>query len=76
MINDPVPPVLHNKLPVAAVDNMEVPSQLLTTVTTGAAGTAGAALIVTVLPFETHDAAFFTVTVYVFGTRPPNTGLD
>jgi hypothetical protein len=30
--------VLHNKVPVAVVDNVEVPSQLFTTFTTGAAG--------------------------------------
>jgi len=34
-----VAPVLHNKLPVAVVDNVDVP-QLLVTVTTGAAGVA------------------------------------
>jgi hypothetical protein len=31
-------PVLHNKVPVAVVDNVEVPSQLFTTFTTGAVG--------------------------------------
>ena len=31
-------PVLHNKFPPAFVDSTEVPSQLLTTVTTGVAG--------------------------------------
>ena len=37
-------PVLHNKVPVAVVDNVEVP-QLFTTVTTGADGMAfGAAM--------------------------------
>ncbi len=30
--------LLHNNVPVAVVDNVEVPSQLLTTVTTGVAG--------------------------------------
>jgi hypothetical protein len=30
--------VLHNKVPVAVVDNVEVPSQLFTTFTTGAVG--------------------------------------
>ena len=43
-IEDVVAPVLHNKLPVAVVDNFEEP-QLFTTVTTGAAGVAfGAAM--------------------------------
>jgi hypothetical protein len=31
-------PVLHNKVPVAVVVNVEVPSQLFTTFTTGAVG--------------------------------------
>jgi hypothetical protein len=31
-------PVLHNKVPVADVVNVEVPSQLFTTFTTGAVG--------------------------------------
>ena len=31
-------PVLHNKLPPAFVDNVELPLQLFTTVTTGVAG--------------------------------------
>jgi len=33
-------PVFHNNVPVALVDNTEVPSQLSTTVTTGVEGPA------------------------------------
>ena len=33
-----VPPLLHNKLPEADVDNVDVPSQLLVTFTVGADG--------------------------------------
>ena len=44
MIEEVVAPVLHNKVPVAVVDNVEVP-QLFTTVTAGADGIAfGAAM--------------------------------
>ena len=39
MIEEVVSPVLHNKVPEAVVDNVEVP-QLLTTVTTGVDGIA------------------------------------
>jgi hypothetical protein len=43
-MDEVVSPVLHNKVPVAVVDNVEVP-QLFTTVTTGADGTTlGAAM--------------------------------
>jgi hypothetical protein len=35
---DVVAPLLHNKVPGAVVDNVEVPSQLSTTVTDGAVG--------------------------------------
>ena len=40
MIDEPVEPVLHNKLPPAVVDRVDVPLQLSTTVTTGVAGVA------------------------------------
>ena len=44
VIEEVVAPVLHNKLPVAVVDNFEEP-QLFSTVTTGADGMAfGAAM--------------------------------
>ena len=44
VMDEVVSPVLHNKVPVAVVDNVEVP-QLFTTVTTGADGTTlGAAM--------------------------------
>ena len=33
-----VPPLLHNKLPEADVDNVDVPLQLFTTFTEGAVG--------------------------------------
>ena len=38
VIVEPVEPVLHNRLPVAVVDKVEVPLQLFTTVTIGVAG--------------------------------------
>jgi hypothetical protein len=41
IMDEPVAPVLHNKLPVAVVDKVDVPSQLLTTFTIGVAGIAG-----------------------------------
>ena len=45
VIVEPVEPVLHSKLPPAVVDKVDVPSQLFTTVTTGADGTTlGAAM--------------------------------
>jgi hypothetical protein len=34
----PVEKLLHSSVPVAVVDNMDEPSQLFTTVTTGAGG--------------------------------------
>lgn len=37
MIKDPVEPVLHNKLPAAVVDKVDVPLQLFTTFTIGVA---------------------------------------
>ena len=44
VIEEVLSPVLHNKVPVAVVDNVEVP-QLFTTVTDGADGVAfGAAM--------------------------------
>jgi hypothetical protein len=36
-MDEAVAPLLHNNIPVAVVDNVDVP-QLFTTVTTGAAG--------------------------------------
>ena len=38
VMNEPVEPVLHNKLPPATVDNVEVPLQLSVTDTKGVAG--------------------------------------
>ena len=40
VIEEVLSPVLHSKVPVAVVDNVEVP-QLFTTVTAGAGTTAG-----------------------------------
>ena len=46
VIPEVVAPVLHNNIPVAAVVNVDVPSQLSTKVTTGAAGVVfGAAVL-------------------------------
>ena len=43
IIDEVIAPVFHNKFPVAVVDNVDVPLQLFTTVTTGAEGaTSGA----------------------------------
>ncbi len=61
VIDCPVELVLHNKLPVAVVDNVDVPLQLFTTVTTGVAGITGAALIVAGDAGERHPVAFLTV---------------
>ena len=50
MIDEVISPVLHNKMPVAEVERVEVPLQLFTTVTGGAGvGGLGAAVA---LPFE------------------------
>jgi putative N-acetylmannosamine-6-phosphate epimerase len=38
IMEEVVAPVLHNNVPVAVVDNVEVPLQLLTTFTVGVAG--------------------------------------
>jgi hypothetical protein len=38
VIDDVVAPVLHNRLPVARVESVDVSSQLFTTVTTGVDG--------------------------------------
>jgi hypothetical protein len=52
--------VLHNKVPVAVVDNVEVPSQLFTTFTTGA----GVVLGATPEPCKlVHPLALVVVTV-------------
>ncbi len=44
VIEEVCSPVLHNKVPVAVVDNSEVP-QLFTTVTIGAGTTAGCPMV-------------------------------
>ena len=40
VMDEVVAPVLHNNVPDAVVDKVDVPLQLFTTVTTGVAGTA------------------------------------
>ena len=61
VIEEVVAPVLHNKVPVAVVDNVEEP-QLFTTVTDGADGADGAVLITTLADAtEMHPAALVTV---------------
>lgn len=40
VIGEVVAPVLHNKVPVAVVERVDVPLQLFTTVTPGVAGVA------------------------------------
>jgi hypothetical protein len=41
VMDGPAEPVLHDKLPPAVVDKVDVPLQLLTTVTTGVDGVPG-----------------------------------
>ena len=66
MIELVVSEVLHNNVPVAVVDRVDVPSQLSTTVTTGAAGVAGWVLTTTFDEGnDIHPAALSTVNVYV-----------
>ena len=63
VIVEPVEPVLHNKLPPAVVDKVDVPLQLFTTVTTGVAGVVfGAAMPV---PAALVQLPTVVVTVYV-----------
>jgi hypothetical protein len=59
----PLAPVLHNKLPAAVVDKVEVPLQLFTTVTAGVAGTTGTALIAAAVAVDVHVPVFLTVTL-------------
>jgi hypothetical protein len=62
-MDEPAEPVLHAKLPLAVVDKTDTPAQVLSTVTTGVAGTAGGALITAVVIVDIHPPAFFTVTL-------------
>jgi hypothetical protein len=62
-MDEPVEPVLHNKLPLAVVDKIEIPAQVLSTVTTGVAGTDDGVLITAIVIVDIHPAAFFTVTL-------------
>lgn len=61
-MEDVVVPVLHNNVPVAVVDNVEVPLQLLTTFTVGLAGVAFGAAV----PEPASLAQPFTVWVTVY----------
>ncbi len=54
--------MLHDRLPPAVVDKVDVPLQLLTTVTTGVDGIAAAALITAAVMVDIHPPPFFTVT--------------
>ena len=58
-----VSPVLHSRVPGAAVDSVEVPSQLSTTVTTGVAGVVLGAAVP--LPGKLVQPFTVVVTVYV-----------
>jgi hypothetical protein len=64
VIEDVVSLVLHNNVPGADVDNVEVPLQLFTTVTTGAGGVAGWSFTVTVLATETQPSLLRAVMLY------------
>lgn len=63
MMDELVAPVLHNKLPGAVVDNVDVPLQLFTTFTTGVAGTDVGVLITASVCEDGHPAAFLAVTL-------------
>ena len=60
MIDEVVAPLLHNKVPVAVVDSVDVP-QLFTTVTTGATGAVFGAAVP--LPAKLVQPATAVVTV-------------
>jgi uncharacterized protein YjiK len=61
-MDEPDAPVLHDKLPPATVDKVDVPLQLLTTVTTGVDGIAVCASITTfAVAKEVHPAVLVTV---------------
>ena len=63
LIDDVVAAVLHNKVPNAVVDKVDVPSQLLTTLTVGVDG---AVLIVKLKVWtESQPAALVKVFIYV-----------
>ena len=63
VIPEVVAPVFHNNVPVAAVVNVDVPLQLSTTVTTGAAGVVFGAAVP--LPGKLVHTFTVVVTVYV-----------
>jgi hypothetical protein len=62
VMDEPEAPVLHNRFPVAVVDRIDVPLQVFTTVTTGAGGVPGCALIVAWMDGDRHPAGVFTLT--------------
>ena len=69
-----VAPVLHNRVPAAVVDKVDVPLQLLTTVTTGVAGTAFGAAVP--LPARLVQPFTVVVTVYVAALLTVIDGVD
>jgi hypothetical protein len=62
VIDEPVAPVLHNRAPLAVVDNVDVPLQLLTAMTSGVDGTDDGALITATVCVDTHPPPFLAVT--------------
>jgi putative N-acetylmannosamine-6-phosphate epimerase len=63
MMEEVVAPVLHNNVPVAVVDNVDVPLQLLTTVTMGIDGVVFGAAVPE--PAELVQPSTVCITVYV-----------
>jgi len=61
VIDGVVAPVFHTNIPAAAVDNVDVPSQLFSTVTTGAGGVAGCGLIAMLVGGDIQPSIVFIV---------------
>ena len=59
MIDEVVSVVLHNNVPDAAVDKVEVPLQLFTTLTEGISGTALTVAVTTLLVADTQPVVVF-----------------
>ena len=75
MVANAVPPAAaayhFRAVPVAVkLATVPAPQKVCVAVPMGAAGTAGAAFIVTCVDGETHPAAFLTKTVYVLAANP------
>ena len=70
MIEDVVSFVLHNKVPEAVVDKVDVPLQLFVTLTTGVGTTSGCAIVA--VQVVVQPLASVVVTVYVPSARPVN----